>query len=52
MNAGLAFFALEKFYDKELAPLFREWLSYYVQKIEAHLSPVGQILIGLDNIDE
>lgn len=51
-SAGLAFFVLGKFFDKRLVPKFREWLIHYVQAIEANLSPVGQILIGLDNMGE
>jgi len=49
---GMAFFALGKFFDKQLAPVLREWLTHYVKVIDANLSPVGQILIGLDNIGE
>jgi len=50
--AGTAFFALGKFFDKQLAPVFREWLTYYVKAIEANLWPVGQILVGLSNMGE
>jgi len=50
--AGQAFFVLGKFFDKQLAPVFREWLAHYVKAIETNLSPVGQILVGLGNIGE
>lgn len=51
-QAVSALWALGKFHDPTLAPLFREWLGHYIKQIEPSLAPLGQLLICLENSEE
>jgi len=51
-QASSAFWVLNKFQDDALRPFLRHWLNRYVQCVLPYSSPIGQILVDLDSLEE
>ena len=51
-EATSAFYVLDKFRDRRLVPVFRDWLQRYVARIEPNVRPLGQILVCLSDVGE
>jgi len=52
VQAGAAFWVLDKFRDESLLPFLRQWLERYVHRIKSCLPTLGQILVDLDSLGE